>query len=74
MGVYPRSMIDTGYIWAPYIPLQAMPKVYAEALERTHGTLPGAYINTDKWTRNVRTRNGKRMVQPDRFATMTISA
>ena len=74
MGVYPISMINTGYIWAPYIPMMAMPKIYAEALAYDDATLPGAYINTDKWTRNVRTRNGKRMVQPNRFATMTISA
>jgi hypothetical protein len=74
MGIYPRSMVDTGYVFAPYIPLTPMPKHYAEALEHDNADLPGALRNTDKWTRNVRTRNAKKMVQSDMFARLTISA
>jgi len=73
MGVYPRSQTDTGYIFSPYIPLAAMPLVYAEFLPYDDATLPGAYLNTDKWSRNVRTRNAKKMVVPELFGTVTIT-
>lgn len=69
MGVYPRSQTDTGYIYAPYIPLAPMPLVYAEYEATT-----GYYKNVDKWSRNVRTRYGKKMVVGDLFGTITISA
>jgi hypothetical protein len=36
--------------------------------------MPGAYVNTDKWSRNIRTRNAKKMVVPGLFATITVSA
>jgi len=29
VGVYPRSQTDTGYVFAPYIPIQLMPLIYA---------------------------------------------
>ncbi len=74
VSYYPRTMLHTGYIWAPYIPLTPMPLQYSEMLPYDHATLPGAYVNTDKWNRNVRTRNARRMVQPNMFATITISA
>ena len=73
MGVYPRSQTDAGYIFAPYIPLAAMPLVYAEFLPYDDSTLPGAYLNTDKWSRNVRTRNAKKMVVAELFGTVTIT-
>jgi len=74
MGMYPRSQIDTGYIFAPYIPITPMPLVYAEMMPYDDATMPGAYVNTDKWTRNVRTRNAKKMVVPEMFSTLTIAA
>lgn len=74
MGVYPRQTIDTGYVFAPYIPLTPMPKIYAEYNEFDHATAPGAYVNTDKWSRNVRTRYARKMVVGDLYATLTISA
>jgi len=74
MGVYPRTQTDTGYVYAPYIPLAPMPLVYAEYLPHNDATLPGAYLNTDKWSRNVRTRYGKRLVVPQLFSTLSISA
>ena len=74
MGCYPRSQTDTGYVYAPYIPLMPMPKVYAEFLAYDDATLPGAYINTDKWSRNVRTRYAKKLVVPQLFATLSIAA
>ena len=74
MGVYPTSQTDSGYIFAPYIPLMAMPKVYAEALPYDDATLPGALINTDKWTRNVRTRFAKKFAVPQLFSTISIAA
>jgi len=73
MGMYPGSQTDAGYIFAPYIPLAAMPLVYAEFMPYNDATMPGAYVNTDKWSRNVRTRNGKKMVVPEMFATITIT-
>jgi len=74
MGVYPRSVIDTGYVFSPYIPLTPMPKIYAEYAAHDDATFPGAYSNTDKWSRNVRTRYARKMVVPELFATLTISA
>jgi hypothetical protein len=74
MGCYPRSQTDTGYVYAPYIPLMPMPKVYAEFLAYNDATLPGAYLNTDKWSRNVRTRYGKKLVVPQLYSTLSIAA
>lgn len=74
VGVYPRSQTDTGYIYAPYIPLAPMPLIYAEYMPASDPTMPGAYRNTDKWSRNVRTRYGKKLVVPMLFATLSISA
>ncbi len=75
MGVYPRSATDTGYIYAPYIPLAPMPLVYAEYMSAAESPdAPGHYRNTDKWSRNVRTRYGKKMVVPQLFSTLSISA
>jgi len=73
MGCYPRSVIDTGYVFAPYIPLAPMPLIYAEYLGPADATLPGAYVNTDKWSRNVRTRNAKKMVVSELYSTITIT-
>jgi len=73
MGVYPSSKTDTGFIFAPYIPMAAMPLVYAE-YDGPSGTEPGVYRNVDKWTRNVRTRYGKMVVVPQLFATITLTA
>jgi len=74
MGIYPRSTIDTGYVFAPYIPLAPMPLVYAEYAGPSDATMPGAYKNVDKWSRNIRTRNAKKMVVPEMYSTLTISA
>ena len=74
MGVYPRSQTDTGYVYAPYIPLMPMPKVYAEFAAYDDATLPGAYTNVDKWSRNVRTRYGKKLVVPQLYSTLSIAA
>lgn len=74
MGCYPRSVIDTGYVFAPYIPLMPMPLIYAEFLGPSDATLPGAYVNVDKWSRNVRTRNAKKMVVPELYSTITVAA
>jgi len=74
VGYYPRSQTDTGYVYAPYIPLAAMPLVYAEYKAYDDPTMPGAYVNVDKWSRNVRTRYGKMMVVPEAYATVTVTA
>ena len=74
VGCYPTSQTDTGYVFAPYIPLTTMPKVYAEYLPYDDATLPGAYLNTDKWSRNVRTRYGKKLCVPQLYATLSIAA
>lgn len=72
MGIYPRSMTDTGYIWSPYIPLMPMPRQYAEALPYDDADLPGGLVNTDKWTQNVRTRYAKLLCQPQYFARISV--
>ena len=69
MGYYPRTWIDTGYIYMPYIPLSPMPLVYA-----AYDSTTGAYTNVDKWSRNIRTRYGKYLAVSDCYATITISA
>ena len=68
MGVYPRSQLDTGFVLAPYIPIEAMPLIYADMTATT-----GVYTNKDKWTRNVRTRYAYKTVVGDLFATVTIT-
>jgi len=68
MGVYPRSQMDTGFVLAPYIPIEAMPLIYADMTAVT-----GVYTNKDKWTRNVRTRYAYKVVVGDLFATVTIT-
>jgi len=74
VGVYPRSDVDTSYIIAPYIPLTPMPLIYAEFKAYDDATMPGAYVNVDKWSRNVRTRWGKKLVVPELLATLSIAA
>jgi len=69
VGVYPRSQTDTGYVYMPYIPITLMPLVYASFDPTT-----GVYKNVDKWTRNVRTRYGKKMVVPELYATISVTA
>jgi len=74
MGYYPTSQIDTGYIYAPYIPLAPMPLVYASYKAHDDATMPGAYTNVDKFSRNVRTRFAKKMVVANAYSTLSISA
>jgi hypothetical protein len=72
VSIYP-SGLHTGYIWAPYIPLMPMPRVYAEAKAYDDATMPGALVNTDYWSQNIRTRNGKYMCEATQFATVTVT-
>jgi len=72
ISIYPNGM-HTGYIWMPYIPLMPMPRMYAESKNYDDAVLPGALVNTDSWTQNIRTRNGKYMCEPTQFATVTIT-
>jgi hypothetical protein len=82
VGAYPKGIVDAGFIFAPYIPITPMPLVYAEYVYNTdaegegpgYGEPPhGAYLNTDKWTRNVRTRNAMKMVVPELYAKVVIA-
>lgn len=68
MGIYPTSQLDGNFVYAPYIPVQAMPLVYAAYNETT-----GAYQNKDSWTRNVRSRGAFKLVNPDAFSTLTVT-
>jgi hypothetical protein len=52
-----------GHVYAPYIPITAMPKVYA-----SYNASTGAYANTDTWTRNIRERSASIVVRPYAFA------
>lgn len=74
ISYYPESMLHAGYIWAPYVPLMPMELQYSEMMEYDHATLPGALVNTDKWNRNVLTRNAVYYAEPNMFATLSISA
>lgn len=73
VGCYPSSKINASYIYGPYIPLTPMPLVYAEFKPYDDATLPGAYVNVDKWSRNVRTRNARKLAIPELFGTVTVS-
>jgi hypothetical protein len=76
MGIWPGSMTDAGYIWAPYIPIMSMPLVYAEYVyDENSVTAPhGMWRNTNMFSRNIRTRNGKYFAVKDMFATITIGS
>ncbi len=52
----------SGHAYAPYIPITAMPKVYASFAQDT-----GAYANTDTWTRNIRERSASTVVKAYSF-------
>jgi hypothetical protein len=72
VGVYPTSKIFASYLFGPYIPLTPMPLVYAEFKPYNDITMPGAYVNVDKWSRNVRTRNARKLAIPELFGVVTI--
>lgn len=48
-----------GYVFAPYIPLELQPLMYEN--------------DSDEWSRNIRTRNGRKKTIGGCFATITIS-
>lgn len=79
VGSYPQGMVRCGAIFSPYIPLTTMPLVYAEYIynegeDPGEGTpVHGAYLNTDKWTRNVRERSAMKMVVPTNYARIYIA-
>jgi hypothetical protein len=58
-----------GHVYAPYIPIQAMPKVYASFAQDT-----GAYANTDTWTRNIRERSASTVVKAYAYAGIAASS
>lgn len=74
MSYYPISTLHAGYVWAPYVPLTPMPLMYGEMADYDDATMPGAMKNTDMFTRNVRTRNARKMLQPNMFAKILIAA
>lgn len=72
ISFYPESTkLYGGYIWAPYVPFMAMPKIYAEAKAYDDATLPGGLVANDLWTRRVRSRNAQYYAEPAMFATVT---
>jgi hypothetical protein len=71
ISFYPEFPLRGGYIWAPYIPFTAMPKIYAEAKAYNDET-PGGLVANDLWTRRVRSRNAQYYCQPAMFATVTV--
>ncbi len=73
VSYYPQSMLHAGYIYMPYVPIMPMPKQYADMRPYDDEDLPGAYVNTDSWTQNVRTRYGKYLCEPDMFAKVIIT-
>lgn len=74
VSYYPEGMLHAGYIWSPYIPLMPMPLTYGSSSDYDDSTLPGAVVNNDSWNRNIRTRNGRYLCEPNMFATITISS
>jgi hypothetical protein len=55
-----------GHIYAPYVPLQVMPAVYAD-----YDTSTGAYTNKDAWTRNIRERSADFVTKSYAFQPIT---
>lgn len=55
-----------GHIYAPYVPLQVMPAVYAD-----YDTSTGAYTNKDAWTRNIRERSADFVTKSYAFQVVT---
>jgi hypothetical protein len=51
-----------GHIYAPYVPLQVMPPVYAD-----YDTGTGNYTNKDAYTRNIRERSADFVTKPYAF-------
>lgn len=70
MSFYPTDMTHGGAVWAPYVPMTRMPKVYAGAETRDDG---GQLVNNDQWTLNVRTRQAFEVLLPNMFSKITIS-
>jgi hypothetical protein len=50
-----------------------MPLVYAEMKSYNDPVQPGQLVLTDKWTRNVRTRNGQHYAVPDLFGIVEVT-
>jgi hypothetical protein len=74
VSYYPESMLHTGYIWSPYVPLMPMPLTYGTMNDYDDDTnQPGALVNKDGWNRNIRTRNGRYFCEPNMFATITVT-
>lgn len=64
-GILYVSGADTlrqGYIYAPYVPIQAMPAVYGG-----YDPATGNYRNTDEYTRNLRERSASVVTRPYAF-------
>lgn len=55
-----------GHVYAPYVPLMAMPRVYAD-----FDTSTGAYQNKDAYTRNLRERSANIVTKPYAFLPIT---
>lgn len=56
------TLLQSGFYYCPYVPIQVMDRVYA-----SYDTTTGAYQNTDKWTRNIRERSGYVVTKPYAF-------
>lgn len=64
----PTDWLHAGYVYMPYIPLSPMPLVYAG-----YNSSTGNYINSDEWTRNIRTRAGRLLTVSDEYGLITQS-
>jgi hypothetical protein len=74
VSFFPTSPVNGGYIYMPYIPLTPMPLMQGEMQSAEDADMPGAMVNNDGYTRNVRTRYGRYFAVPDMWATVTIVA
>lgn len=61
--------LRSGHIYAPYVPIQAMPAVYGGY---TAGAGNGQYTNTDEYTRNIRERSAEIVVKPYAFVPLVM--
>lgn len=58
--------LHAGHVYAPYVPVQAGPKVYAD-----YDTSTGSFINNDAWTRTLRERSAQLVTKPYAFQLLT---
>lgn len=58
--------LHAGHVYAPYVPVTAGPKVYAD-----YDSTTGQFLNKDAWTRTLRERSASLVTKPYSFQLIT---